>query len=199
MCIVETLRGGPELLERRADVLAVLAAGIDEGRQEATLEGVAPPPLTAHGVVGGALSVIHARLREASNPGLAELVGPLTAIIVHPYIGPMAAGEELARPASTQSMVASSAAKDPFKDLPIRVTYRTARVLAVAADAPGASNRRIADLAGVRDVGQMSRLLRRLKDAGLIENRGQGQSKGEANAWSLTQRGEAIHLALGLR
>jgi DNA-binding HxlR family transcriptional regulator len=42
----------------------------------------------------------------------------------------------------------------------------------------------------------MSRLLRRLEGAGLIENRGEGHTRGEPNAWWLTQRGKAIHTAL---
>ena len=42
----------------------------------------------------------------------------------------------------------------------------------------------------------MSRLLRRLQSAGLIENLGEGHARGEPNAWWLTERGEAIHATL---
>ncbi|MGA7704589.1 MAG: helix-turn-helix domain-containing protein, partial [Solirubrobacteraceae bacterium] len=79
---------------------------------------------------------------------------------------------------------------------PIRFTYRTALVLGTIAEEPGASNRHVAERAGIVDEGQVSRLLRRLQDCELIENRGDGHARGEPNAWSLTERGEAIHAAI---
>ena len=108
LCIVEAPRAGHELLERRRDVLEALATAVDDGRAQ-TRSGGGPPPLTAQGVVGGVLSVIHARLIESSSPstagsqgngraksggGAGVLVGltnPLMAMIVHPYLGPIAA------------------------------------------------------------------------------------------------------------
>jgi DNA-binding MarR family transcriptional regulator len=119
-------------------------------------------------------------------------------MIVHPYLGSAAARSELDRP-PTEPCGSPAAAKDPFKDLSIRFTYRTARVLATIATDPGASNRSIADTSGIVDEGQMSRLLARLQRCGLVENRGEGQPKGEPNAWALTERGEAVQEALGGR
>ena len=43
----------------------------------------------------------------------------------------------------------------------------------------------------------MSRLLLRLQRSGLVENHGEGKPKGEPNAWTLTERGEAVHAAFG--
>jgi len=67
------------------------------------------------------------------------------------------------------------------------MTYRTGRVLAAIAELGGRgsdpSNREVAIAAGVLDEGQMSKLLKRLEGLGLIENTGEGQSKGKANAW----------------
>jgi AcrR family transcriptional regulator len=195
MCVIETLRAGPEVLERRRRVLGVLTAAVDEGRAEA-MHGGAPLPLTAEGVVGGALAVVHARLLEAEHGPLVDLVNALTGMIVHPYAGPAAARRELDRHAPKALTASANGAKDPFKDLSIRLTYRTARVLATIAEDCGASNRMIAGSAGIGDEGQMSRLLRRLKSAGLIENLGGGHTRGEPNAWWLTKRGEAIHATL---
>jgi AcrR family transcriptional regulator len=200
LCIVEAPRGGPELLERRRNVLEALALAVDEGRVESRA-GSEPPPLTAQGVVGGALSVIHARLLESSRP-LVELTGPLMAMIVHPYLGPAAARKELERPAPRAPRTTPRGGADPFKGLPIRFTYRTARVLATIASEGGRgsypSNRFIADSSGIADEGQMSRLLRRLAQCELIENRGEGRTRGEPNAWALTERGAAIHAAIAM-
>jgi AcrR family transcriptional regulator len=194
MCVVESLKGGPSVLECRKRLLDTLAEAVDAGRGKPGA-GAQPPPLTAQGVVGGASAVIHSRLLEPDGAPFIELLGPLTAMIVHPYLGASTAQRELRRQAPRPARV-SPAAKDPFKDLPIRFTYRTARVLAMIASEPGTSNRAIASASGVSDEGQMSRLLRRLQSCELIENRSNGQQRGEPNAWVLTERGEAIHRAI---
>jgi AcrR family transcriptional regulator len=224
LCVIEAPRAGPQLLERRRHVLEALASAVDEGRAEARAASD-PPPLTAQGVVGGALAVIHARLLACPRPRgclppamgspnggttddgaarpLVELTGPLVGMIVHPYLGAAAARKELERPAPTTPRKLPRNGADPFKGLPIRFTYRTARVLSTIAAEGGRgsypSNRRIADSSGIADEGQMSRLLRRLQGCGLIENRGEGQARGEPNAWTLTERGEAIHAAIAVQ
>jgi AcrR family transcriptional regulator len=211
LCVVEALKAGPTVLELRRSMLDALAEAIDEGRREGRC--TPPTPLTAEGVIGGVLSVIHARLvgRLPSGAGdsnvergrpepLVVLVNPLMSMIVHPYLGPAAAARELERPAPVVAPArnghAPARVEDPFKDLPIRVTFRTARVLAVVGAQPGASNRAIGDAAGVADQGQISKLLRRLANHGLVENHGQGHADGEPNAWTLTARGEAIQHAI---
>jgi DNA-binding IclR family transcriptional regulator len=79
----------------------------------------------------------------------------------------------------------------------MRMTYRTARVLAVIAERPGVSNRAVAEHAGMHDQGQISKLLARLERLGLAENAGDGQAKGESNAWSLTRLGWQVAQRLG--
>jgi AcrR family transcriptional regulator/DNA-binding MarR family transcriptional regulator len=201
-CVVETLKAGAEVAERRARVLGALATAVDEGRHDAAGDS-APPPLTAQSTVGGAISVLHARLLEAKPHPLTELLNPLMSMIVLPYLGGEAARRELER--SAPRTVADRADRtprqpgDPFKDLPIRITFRTARVLATIGAHPQASNRQIGAGAGVPDQGQISKLLRRLEGCGLIENRGQGQVKGEPNAWRLTERGHAVQHAIDTR
>ena len=216
LCIVEAPRAGHQMLERRRDVLEALATAVDDGRAQ-TRSGAGPPPLTAQGVVGGVLSVIHARLIESSPSStagsqgngraksgdgasaLVDLTNPLMAMIVHPYLGPIAAQKELERPAPSAPPSSPRGGADPFKGLPIRFTYRTARVLDTIASEPGTSNRHIADTSGIADEGQMSRLLRRLEGCELIENQGEGHTKGEPNAWALTERGQAIQAAIAVQ
>jgi len=61
VCVVQALRGGAEVLERREEILARLAAVVDEGRVEAARGGQCTP-LTAEGVVGAAFAIVYARL-----------------------------------------------------------------------------------------------------------------------------------------
>jgi hypothetical protein len=195
ICVVEMLRAGPEVLERRKRVVSALTALVDEG-QSVSRRGGGPLPLAAEGVVGGALAVIHTRLSEAHHLPLVELANPLTGMILQSYLGAQVARRELDRQLPRRDGTSSDGLRDPFQGLSIRFTYRTARVLATIADEPGASNRLIADNSGIGDEGQMSRLLRRLETAALVVNRGEGHAKGEPNAWWLTPRGEAIHTTL---
>ena len=52
-------------------------------------------------------------------------------------------------------------------------------------------NREIAEAAGIRDQGQISKLLARLQDRGLVHNSAHA-SAGFAKAWQLTPSGEAL-------
>ncbi len=80
----------------------------------------------------------------------------------------------------------------------MRWTYRTAKVMQGISENPGASNREIADYAGINDQGQVSKLLARLQRLGLITNTGDGHAKGEPNAWSLTPLGQQVAQRLGM-
>jgi hypothetical protein len=73
-----------------------------------------------------------------------------------------------------------------------RLTYRTLCVLTAVAAVPGLSNKEISDRAGITDQGQISKLLARLAGHGLMRNTGEGQPKGEPNAWLLTRRGKEL-------
>ena len=225
LLVVDALGAGPEVLERRARVLETLAAIVAEGGSVAssgrrTSSAESTPPLAAEGVVGAVLSVVHARMlahraptpprgangssRSTSAP-LIELLNPLMGVIVLPYLGPTAARRELDRPTPLTPAPAPGSAKakseastpaNPLAGLNMRITYRTLQVLATIANHPGASNRQIADGAGVHDQGQISKLLTRLERLGLVHNTGQGQAKGEPNAWTLTPQGQQVEQAL---
>jgi AcrR family transcriptional regulator len=203
LCVVETLTGGPAVLARRREILQTLAAVVDEGRDE-TRAGSGPPPLTAEGTVGGVLAVIHARLQDPDSAPLTQHVSSLSSMIVFPYFGPAAAQRELDRTGTCETGPRSPTGTnnnpnltDPFRDLPLRFTYRTARVLATIAAHPGASNRHVAEGAGMADQGQTSKLLKRLEQAGLIQNNAPGRDSGEPNSWRLTPRGQEVDAALG--
>src|ERR1039457_4973608 len=68
LVVVETLGAGPRALERRSRVLAQVITAVDEGRREGK-KSDGPPPLTAEGVLGGVLGVLHGRLLTRPRMG----------------------------------------------------------------------------------------------------------------------------------
>jgi AcrR family transcriptional regulator/DNA-binding MarR family transcriptional regulator len=198
VCVVQALRGGPRVLERREAILSQLALVVDEGRLS-SVRAERCTPLTAEGLVGAAFSIVYARLLRGERRPLVGLLGELMGMIVLPYQGAAAARREQVRPApavSTRSMRArrgsTESVLDPLDGVAMRLTYRTARILEGIAEHPGSSNREAAERAGIADAGQVSKLLARLERLGLLANRGPGRVKGEPNAWSLTAKGETV-------
>jgi AcrR family transcriptional regulator len=201
LLVVDALGAGPRVLERRAQVLDALRGVVDQGRLQAGVRREIPP-LTADGVVGAVFGVIHARVSEPGRRGvrLLDLRNALMAIIVLPYLGQGAARRELERPLPRAKRVRLAGGRgDPLEGLSMRFTYRTLRTLEVIGESPGASNREIAQAAGVTDQGQMSKLLGRLEGLGLIGNTGEAQPSGEPNAWRLTARGRQVQQATGVQ
>jgi AcrR family transcriptional regulator len=212
LLVIDAMGAGPRALERRTELLDALIAVVDRGRSEGKA-GQDPPPLAADGVVGAVFNVLHARMLErrlgygsgaqktagvsqpAQDVPLLSLVNPFMSMIVMPYLGIAAARKELERPVPTPRAIREPSG-DPLRDLDMRLTYRTVRVLVAVAAEPGASNRRIADVAGVTDQGQISKLLARLEHLGLVANDGEGPAKGEPNAWTLTTKGTDLENAI---
>jgi AcrR family transcriptional regulator/DNA-binding MarR family transcriptional regulator len=199
VCVVHSQQGGPAVLARREGILARLAAVLDEGRGEGT-RAADCTSLTAEGLVGAAFGIVYARLVRDERRPLTELTGELMGMIVLPYLGPAAARREQARSVPMPKWVARgggrmgllSVHRDPLQGVPMRLTYRTARVLECVAAQPGVSNRAVADRAGVSDQGQISKLLARLERLGLVVNGSEGHTRGEANAWTLTALGREV-------
>lgn len=197
LLVVEAPCAGGEVLRRRSQVLAGLIGAVDAGKNESE-RGSVVTPLTAEGVVGSVLAVVHARLVQGDGrPELVELTNPLMSTIVLPYLGQVAARKELERPLPKRRPVRSQPMDGAIQlsNLPMRITYRTMRVLSVIASQPGASNREIGESAGMADQGQVSKLLQRLERLGLIVNRWAGQARGMPNAWTLTSLGAQIEQA----
>jgi len=193
MLVCESQASGPRVAQRRTEILARLTRIVDQGRKEGKATNISP--LATEGTIGGVLAVIQARLAEAKRKPLVALTNELMNMIVLPYMGAGAARRELDRslPAPVNARRGEDALiSDPFKDAGMRLTYRTVRVLMATAEHPGASNRLIADTAEITDQGQISKLLGRLKRAGMLTNTGLGAGKGAPNAWTLTEDGERI-------
>jgi AcrR family transcriptional regulator/DNA-binding MarR family transcriptional regulator len=201
LLIVESLAAGPAALELRRRALVPLVATVEQGREHSS-KGTWAPSLAGEGVVGGVLGLLHARLSDpdaGDREPVSGLSNQLMSMIVLPYLGPAGARRELkhAMPAPPPAMTMPAPEVDPFKGAGMRLTYRTMLVLEVIEHDPASSNRRIAQIAGVTDQGQISKLLGRLERLGLIENnQPESHLKGEPNAWTLTSTGAQVVHAL---
>ena len=200
VCVLESRRGEAAALAYRQRILDKLAKIVQEGGKD-TSNANTTASLTAHGVVGGIAEVLYSRLLNSPDEPLRDLLGQLVGMIVLPYMGIAAAAREQARPAppigfselpqkESNASTAPNGDSDPLAALPMRLTYRTALVLQAVAEHPGQSNRQVADLVGISDQGQASKLLSRLAQLGLLTN--SVHVKGERNKWTLTPTGKQV-------
>ncbi len=209
LLIVESLAAGPQALERRNRVLRTLIVAVDEGRGASAAPELSP--LTAEGVVGAVCSILYVRLLSHSSKGvgaprsrgrtggsLVALTSELMGMIVLPYLGKVVARRELDRPAPARRALAprSGVSAYPFRELGMRLTYRTMCVLDAIASNRDASNRLLGEVSGIPDQGQISKLLARLERLGLIENLVGAPGGGGPNAWRLSEKGCSVHEAI---
>jgi AcrR family transcriptional regulator/DNA-binding MarR family transcriptional regulator len=214
LCIVRAAGGGPRVLERRSRVMAELCEVVDRGRSETSGKRV-PGSVVAEGVVGAVLAVLYTRLlaRDSGSVGghaqsnggerpLIELHGELMSLIVLPYLGAGVARRELDRPPPVRRSPMTPvqhlpSGRSALEEPGARLTYRTVRVLRAISELPAGSNREVAERAGIVDQGQISKILARLEQQGLVVNRGGSPTaRGTPNSWWLSERGEAFEREL---
>lgn len=193
LLFVQALGAGQAVLDRRQQAVAAAVKAVAGGAQESRSGDI--PPLTAEGVAGAVFSIVHSRLLDDRRPPLVELTSELVSVIVLPYVGAAAARRELARP-TPEPRPSAAAGLSVLRELDMRLTYRTVRVLMAIGAQPGASNREVAVGAEIQDQGQVSKLLRRLVELDLIRNTSEQRVKGEANSWLLTDRGARVRSAI---
>jgi AcrR family transcriptional regulator len=202
LLVIDALAADRAVLERRARAVQALIDAVHQGGAPPRGgPGRRPPRLVAEGAVGAVLAVIHTRLREPDPKPLSGLLGQLMGMIVLPYRGAEVAERESRRRATRpRRPPAAAPAPDPLRELDMRLTYRTLRVLLAIAEqggrGAGPSSREVADASGISDQGQMSKLLWRLAHLGLIANGAERQGRGEPNAWRLTAKGQEVQRAI---
>jgi AcrR family transcriptional regulator len=197
--------------EGRAD------GGAAEGLPPLTAEGIVgaafgviharllqPEPEPLIGLLGGlmAMIVLPYRGREAAAWELERPpshAGPRTLPTLPEGLNPRGLGlisadksRALSRPRDLSS---GPARRTSGSRAELRMTVRTYTALAAVGEAGARglhpSNREVSDLVRVADQGQISRLMARLEEEGLLENTG-GQVQGVAKAWRLTAEGEGL-------
>ncbi len=185
--------GAVAALRREQRVLGVLTGLLDAGGSPAAGEPLPSAELTSELVIGGVLSVIRTRMHKRDDgESFVELAPSLMAFIALPYLGQAAAQTELLGMSAPAWETPPDTAELRGVRLPVRATHRTMLVLRAIAAAPRSSNRQLAQIAGLSDEGQTSKLLSRLAQRGVIENVGVGIAGGEPNAWVLTVDGRRV-------
>lgn len=204
---------GTAAFRREQRVLGVLSVLLDDGSPQAIAELTPEPQLTTELVIGGVFSVLRARMAEGAGGSLIELAPSLMSFIAVAYLGQAAASAELVGGQPVHEHTTDDAraleiverapvprggrAPLTFSSPPIPVTHRTTMVLSAIARAPRSSNREIAAASGIADDGQISHLLRRLSERGLIEKVQPRSGSRRENAWLLTSSGRRVVELLG--
>jgi AcrR family transcriptional regulator/predicted transcriptional regulator len=210
-CLTPAASHEPQLLAAQARAEARLAGAIERARSELD-EGRDASGRAVRSSLAAQAVLRRARehLGEAPQRRLIELFGELMVLIAGPRLAasgiwgttapppsaapgakrPAAAGARAARGEDNGETRPPAGAAAGAGDL--RLTPRTREVLEVLKDNPGATNRGLARDAGGVDRGQISKLLRRLEDRGLIANRGEVEYSWSPNTWFLTDRGREL-------
>lgn len=161
-----------------------------------------PARTLAEGTLASVIGILRIRLLAAQAPPFAQLLGDLTALVVLPWLGEAEAARAMRAAAARESLPArrlsksSAPAPDALPPLLRRANAHRARgALMYVAAHPRASNKQVAAGVEVAHLGQISKLLRRLQEAGLLVKQAGGA--GRPNAWSLSQEGEHAARVLG--
>lgn len=193
MLLVHSAAGGPEFLWRREAWMLEVARDIYRRSPHAQ----APEMIERNaGSIAAVLSVgtravlTEEPLLDAYRPAV-ELL--MTAVV--PTSGTYA---KLAPPPGWLAAL-EPLAISAVRDAGPRLTSRTVTVLRAIAAQPGRSNKEIAAAVGIRDQGQISKIMSRLQRHGIAMNNGENTpsyQRGAPNAWHLTERGERLEQGL---
>jgi hypothetical protein len=221
LLVLESAKASPRVIEYYASTVRRIGLVL-HGSAFATENGGWLPPEDGE----YALQSMLALARVLASGEYPELLYPCVdvfmSMLVLRYEGPAVAereltlrgGREFARtttiaatpPAGEMGPVPSGMGISPevLRNLKLRVTYRTSRVLEAIAmlggeNGPYPSNAQIAEHADIADQGQMSKLLWRLQRQGLIEevSGNAGRQPGMAYQWRLTRLGKEVEQAYG--
>jgi AcrR family transcriptional regulator/DNA-binding MarR family transcriptional regulator len=194
VCLSYSCSGEPHVAARRARILAQLASALAQGREAGEQW---PPALTDELAVGAICAALATWLQGASTDPLCHVLPQVMALVVLPYRGRAAARRELLRPGPAPAPRSDAEVTAGCDEVLVRhtsrLTHRTITVLDAIARNPYSSNREVARAAGVRDQGQISKLLARLRAAELVETHADGPRRHARNAWVLTATGAHVH------
>lgn len=200
--LVESSTAGGWALERRhrgiANLTALIVSRLDPP------VGAGSHPLAAEAVMNSLVGVVQSHLVARRCEPLISLLGPLMGVVVAPYLPPEAVTAAVERGARRAREVMDPSAEGRCEPPePVEIprllldprAHRARSVVLFLAENRGASNREIADSAGVKSQAQISTLLSRLEKAGLLEK--SAGKPGHPNRWSLSSAGERVVSGFG--
>jgi AcrR family transcriptional regulator len=215
LLVLESAKASPRVMEYYASTARRIGL-ILHGSACGTVNGNWLPPGDGEYTLQSMLALARALTRGESPELLCPHVDVFMSMLVLRYEGPVVAERELLlRVGRESSTTATSGGVGPapsgmgisldvLKNLKVRVTYRTLRVMEAIAElggenGPYPSNAQIAEHADIADQGQMSKLLWRLQEQKLIEevSGNAGRRTGMAYQWRLTGFGEEVEKAYG--
>ncbi len=202
--LVESLGAGSWALERREQNVAALRGQIVDQLSDSPV-GEDFPPLAPAAIMASLLGIIQDHLIRGEDAPLITLLGPLMGVITTPYLDPSGVQREIRRgeERAREILAARSTQLEPEdggapSHLPRPLSdpraHRARSVLIHLASNPDASNRQIGDAIGVENPPQISTLLARLEEMGLVHKH--PGRPGTANAWTLTVAGRQAALLL---
>jgi AcrR family transcriptional regulator len=204
---IDSMTAGLWALQRCESHVALLSSLIvkELGRM-----GDAPEPWVAAGVMASILGLIRTQLLTKTSEPLITLLGPAMGLVTAVCLDSAGVEGEIeragrlalslqtdrlaARPDGRSEDEGSSAALSAREEFSVdsiaKCSRRVCECLLLLGDRAGLSNRAVARRLGIRHPSQVSRLLGRLLNQGLVVRESHGV--GKANEWRLSPRGETL-------
>ena len=191
-------------VQSRAQTLDRLGLLVDrEARKELSLERQ-PTATMSEAMITSVLGTLRRRLLSGKAPPFMALLDQLAEMVVAPYLGPSAAVQASRRGhdrtlALLEQRASGSACSGVEVPSMLRhaSAHRMRECVWYLAENPDASNQAVAAAIGISHSGQVSMLLARLHDAGLLVKDCGGP--GRPNAWRLSPYGADVARALHRR
>lgn len=202
MCLLESTALPPSVLQPRAHVLGQLGLFVDQrAREELSLER-RPPIAMSEVAVGSVLGLARGRLLIGEAPPFVTLLGPLAEVVVALYFGPSAAARAAERGCERAQKLSDENANAPRRrqvgEVPKLLrranSHRMRMCVRYLAGNPDSSNMEVGAGVGIAHPGQISVLLGRLHEEGVVEKEAGGA--GYPNAWRLSPFGADVAQAL---
>lgn len=202
VCLLESMALPPTVLQPRAQILGQVGMYVDQRARRELSRERQPPATMAEVAIGSVLGLVRRRLLIGGAPPFVNLLGPLAEVIVSLYLGPSAAAQaagtgcERARALLDEGAGVSKRRQvDEVPKLLRRANaHRMRMCVRYLAKHPGSSNTEVGAGVGISHPGQVSILLGRLLEAGLLEKEKGGA--GRPNAWHLSPSGTEVARAL---
>jgi AcrR family transcriptional regulator len=190
----------PSALQGHAQALGQLGRLVDARARRNLSRERQPPAAMSEATIGSVLGLLRRRSIAGQAPPFVPLLDQLVEVVVAPYLGPSAAAQAAGRGRErAEALLAQPAGPSRGRiELPSLLrhgnAHRVRACMSFLAAHPDASNRAIGAGIGVSHGGQVSALLARLRDAGLVEKETGGA--GRSNAWRLSPYGAEVARAL---